>query len=72
MRIAVKIKSNSKQDIVETAGNNEFVIKVKATATEGRANERLIELLSKHLKIPKRNISIIRGLKSKNKIIDIG
>lgn len=36
-----------------------------------RANERLVELLSGYFKKPKRNISIIKGFKSKNKLIEI-
>ena len=51
--------------------NNVYIVKVNAPAAEGRANERLIELLSEHFKRPKRNISIIKGFKSKNKLIEI-
>ncbi len=38
---------------------------------EGRANERVIELLSEYLKKPRRSISIVAGLKGKVKIIQI-
>ena len=72
MKISVKIKPNAKEESISITENNEYIVKVKAPATEGRANERLIELLSEHFKSPKRYISIIKGFKSKNKIIDIG
>lgn len=41
-------------------------------AQDGLANEQLIELLSDYLKIKKYKISIKKGHKSRNKIIEIG
>ncbi|OGH93591.1 MAG: hypothetical protein A2538_05190 [Candidatus Magasanikbacteria bacterium RIFOXYD2_FULL_41_14] len=48
-------------------------IKVKLTAppVDGKANEALIELLSKKYQIPKSRIKIISGQKSKNKTLEI-
>jgi hypothetical protein len=44
---------------------------VKAPPHEGRANAAVIELLSDHFNVPKSRISIIRGFKGKNKLIEI-
>ncbi|MFA4982152.1 MAG: DUF167 domain-containing protein [Candidatus Omnitrophota bacterium] len=71
MRISVRVKTNSKKDSVEEAGENSFIVRVKAPAVEGRANEAVIDVLSDHFKRPKRMIAIVRGLSSKNKVIDI-
>lgn len=38
---------------------------------DGRANDAVIKLLSEHLKIPKSKIKIIKGEKSREKIIEI-
>lgn len=66
MRISIIVKANSKKECVELPK-----VSVKAPAKEGKANEAVIKLLAGHFKIPKSNIKIIRGLKSKNKIINI-
>lgn len=43
-------------------------LKIKAPPVEGRANKAAVDFLSKLLSIPKKNISIIKGENSRNKI----
>ncbi len=69
MKIVVKIKPNSKENSVTRLGENEFSVRVKAPAKEGRANEAVVKLLSAYFRIPKTSIVIVRGLASKNKLI---
>ncbi len=71
MRISVKVKPNSKEEKIEQLGNNQFVVKVKAPAQEGKANNAMIKLLSKYFDIPKSMIIISTGQQSENKIVDI-
>lgn len=71
MRISVKVKPNSKESSVEIAANNEYILRVKEKALDGRANAAAIKLLSKYLGIPKFRISIIKGYATRNKIISI-
>jgi len=71
MKIAVKVKPNSKENKVEVAGNNEYVLRVKEKAQDGKANAAAIKTLSEYLGIPRSRISIVRGHSSKNKIISI-
>ncbi len=71
MRISVKVKANSKEEKVEQTGNNQFIIKVKAPAHEGKANSAMIKLLSKYFDIPKSMIIISKGKLCGNKIVDI-
>lgn len=69
MKYAIKVKPGSSQEkIVET--DDEFIVYLRAKAHDGEANEALVKLLSKHFKVPKTTIKIIRGAKSKNKIIE--
>ena len=46
-------------------------IRVKGKPVEGKANENLVAFLSKSLDIPRTNIQIIAGEKSKNKRIKV-
>jgi hypothetical protein len=71
MKITVRVKPNSKQDRVDKTGDNEFVVRVREKALEGRANKAVVDILSDRFNIPKTNIRIIKGLKSRTKIFDI-
>lgn len=71
VRISVRVKPNSKKPGVEKVSDKEFIVRVKAPATEGRANKAVIEALGDYLSVPKSRISIFRGISGKNKIIDI-
>ncbi|MBF0386088.1 MAG: DUF167 domain-containing protein, partial [Candidatus Omnitrophica bacterium] len=44
---------------------------LKSPAIEGKANKALIEVLADFLRVKKRQLQIIKGLKSRNKTITI-
>lgn len=46
-------------------------VHLKAPPVDGKANEELIKFLSKEWKIPKSKILILKGLMSKNKIVEV-
>ena len=46
-------------------------VKVDEEALDGRANKRLMEILSIHFNVPKSRIRVIRGAKSRDKIVDV-
>lgn len=48
-----------------------LVVKLAAAPVDGAANEELISLLAKTLKIPKRDITIVSGERSRTKRIRI-
>lgn len=66
----VTVKTNSKENKVIFKDNIYFVY-TKSPAKEGKANESVVSLLSEYLDIPKSNIYIKKGLKSKNKLVEI-
>ena len=71
MRITIKVKPNSKQNLVALTGENEYTVRVKEKAIEGRANDAVIALLAKYFGVAKSNITVIIGAKSRNKVIAI-
>ena len=71
MKLFIKIKINSKIEKVIKLNENNFTVSVRVPPIENKANIRLIELLSEYLNIPKSRFTIIRGIKSKNKVIEI-
>ncbi|MEO0138760.1 MAG: DUF167 domain-containing protein [candidate division WOR-3 bacterium] len=71
MIIEVKVKPNSKREYVKRLDENRFEVGINSPPIDGRANKRLIELLSDFFGIPKDNIKILRGEKSRNKVVEV-
>ena len=72
MKITVAVKPNSKKEMVEQLPDGSFVVRVNVPPVEGKANERVIELLSDHFRQPKSLIALVSGAKSKKKIFSVG
>lgn len=75
-KITVRLTPNARQNSIlgwEKDLFEEQTLKVHVTALpeNGKANKALIALLSKHWKISKSSIRIIRGGKSRMKVLEI-
>ena len=71
MKVSVIVKPNSKTEGVVPAPDGPWTVRVAAPPVEGKANERVIELLAKHFRVPKSRVSIVRGLAGRKKIVEI-
>jgi len=71
MRILIKVKPQAKQEKIEQTAKYKFNVWVKEPAKEGRANEAAMKLISRYFKVPKSSISIKKGMKSRDKVVDI-
>jgi len=71
MKIFIKVYPNSKEEKIIKKEDGSFLLRVKAPATEGKANKAVISTLSKYFNLPKSCILIKAGHSSKNKIIEI-
>ncbi len=71
MKISVRVKPNARKNEVKELEKNNFLVSVTAPAIDGRANEKLIEVLAEHFGTPKRCVTILRSETSKNKIVEI-
>jgi len=71
MKISVRVKANARKNEVQQLDENQFLIGVTAPPVEGKANEKVIELLAEHFHRPKRCITILRGKTSRDKIVEI-
>ena len=71
MKLNIKVIPNAKVNrLTEEPGR--LKVHLTAKAVDGKANQALIEFLAEHYDIKKYQISIIRGLKSRDKIVEIG
>jgi uncharacterized protein len=65
--------------VIPRAGRSEIagirdgavLVRIAAAPVDGAANAELIDILSRHLKVPKRDITIISGEKSRAKRVRI-
>lgn len=71
MIIHVKVKTNSGKQSIENFGNGRYLIYLKSAPENNRANQELINLLSKELGVPPKNFNIKFGRTSDKKMIEI-
>ena len=68
-RIVVKVQPNATRDEVIRYAKGVLYVKVAAPPIRGRANTKLINLLSTELRVAKSSIRIEKGLTSRKKLI---
>jgi uncharacterized protein (TIGR00251 family) len=69
--LRLHIIPNAKANQVIGAHGAAIKIKLRAPAVEGKANAALRSFLAEELKIPERKIALVRGQKSRDKLIRI-
>ena len=69
--IQVKVVPRSSSNIIISEEKGVFKIKLTAPPVEGKANTALKQLLSKRLGLPKGNVEIISGERSRAKSVRI-
>jgi len=68
MIIKVKAKPNSKEQEIIKISENEYKIALREKAEDNKANIELLKLLKRYFG---KEVRIVKGLKSKNKIVEI-
>ena len=68
MKIKIKVHPNSSQEKIKDLSNKELEIWIKKKPVNNKANARLIKLLKDYFK---KEVKIVSGLSSKNKIAEI-
>lgn len=70
MRLFVKAKTNAKENHVEQKDDRHFVVTVKATPVDGKANIAIAKALTKFLDIAPSRLNLRSGVKAKNKVFE--
>jgi hypothetical protein len=71
MIIKVRVVPNSKVESLQMLPDKSYRLKVKEKAVEGRANAAVIAALSLHFNVRESDVSIIKGLKGREKTIAV-
>ncbi|RUM59011.1 MAG: DUF167 domain-containing protein [Persephonella sp.] len=70
-RIKVKVKPNAKREEIKEIEKDYLEVRTTVVPEKGKANKRVIEILSKYFKIPKSRIRLVRGETSREKIFEL-
>lgn len=71
MKLNVKVIPKSSINLVETELDGSLKVKLTAPPDKGKANQQLVEVLAKHYGLPKNKIKILKGLASRNKVVEV-
>lgn len=67
----MSVKLHSRIEEVERISDVDFVVRVRVQPENGKANERVRELLAAFFKVPKARVEILSGHKSRKKIVRV-
>lgn len=71
MKISVEVKLKCRTEEVVQLESGSFLVKTRAAPVDGKANQRIIELLSDFLNVPKSRFELVSGHRGKKKIFKI-
>jgi len=69
--LSIRIIPRASKSTIAGRRGDAILVRVAAPPVDGAANEALIELLAKALALPKRDISIVAGERSRDKRVSI-
>ncbi len=70
MRISVRVTPRSKRNSIEWMPDG-LRVRLTAPPVDGAANDALVSLLAERLGIAKRDISVVHGATSRQKIVEV-
>ncbi len=71
MKILVKVKVKAGKEMVEKTKAGNYLVFTKEAPEKGKANQAVFRLLAKYFNKPLDCVSIVKGRKSKQKVIEI-
>ena len=71
MRVAVRLTPRARRERIEGIAGGMLRVLVTAPPAENQANDALLRLLAREWRVPRRDLSIVAGGKSRNKSVHI-
>jgi uncharacterized protein (TIGR00251 family) len=71
MLISVKVIPRSKKNSVEWESGEGLRVRLTAPPVDGAANEALVRFLAERLGVPKRQVVVVRGATSRQKVVEV-
>jgi uncharacterized protein len=70
-RVAIRVTPRSSRAQVGGVVGGRLVVRVTAPPVDQAANEAIVELLARTLKLPRSAVTVVAGLRSKQKIVEL-
>ncbi len=70
-RIAVRVQPGARRNAIERVADGALRVRVTSPPERGRANEAVLELLADALDVPKSRLSIVRGHRARQKVVEV-
>lgn len=71
MELQVRVQPRARRNSIEVVDGSKLKIYVTTAPEGGKANDAVVALLAKSLGIAKSHVRIVRGHKSRDKLLDI-
>ncbi len=71
IRLEVRIQPRASRDEIAGMHGGALRIRLQAPPVDGAANESLVRFLARELDVPRRQIRIISGTSSRNKVVEV-
>jgi uncharacterized protein (TIGR00251 family) len=71
MLVKVTVITRAKKAGVVTVAENQLRVKIPAAPIKGKANKKLVEILAAHYGVRKSAVTITRGERSREKVVQI-
>jgi uncharacterized protein (TIGR00251 family) len=70
-RIAVRVQPRARKDEIGGERDGVLVVRVTAPPVEGKANDAVRKLLAKRLGIAPGRVSVVRGARGRDKLVEV-
>ncbi len=67
----MRVRANARRDEFVGVRAGTMLVRVAAPALDGRANRALCRLLAKRVGVPPSSVTIVRGQRSRDKLVEI-
>lgn len=72
VRLSVRVQPRASRDeVVGVEADGALKVRVCAPPVEGAANDRLIVLISRRLRLPRSGVTVAAGAASRNKVVEV-
>lgn len=71
VRFSVRVQPRAARSGMAGIYGRSLRVRISAPPVDGAANEALIELLAERLGVPRRDVSIVGGVASRSKVVEV-
>ncbi len=71
LRLSVRVLPRSSRDEIAREGDG-LRVRVTASPVSGAANDALVALLARRLKVPLQAVAVVRGAAARKKVVTVG